>query len=379
MRVDTFRAFILDWLAEMEAPTCAVDGSCVEGCASHLILDCACATDGACIAGCPAPRLDPDCPAACDNDGVCSTEACPTPDIDCTPEGEACSSDAPVPGPTLRGQSAAHGASTAAPPVPATTPAPKGMTCQAEACRLAQRPSAAPGEACTAETFCLEGSTCLDFVTGSHCERPCTSSSACAAGLECQPTLTAGVSSCQSLHASSPSPTSRDREPSRRAAAPRAPVRFLRPGSSRSPVSGCAGGNGTDVRAQSPGRRGPEASSTVTDQEGLAEAAGPSGSIECLPRLRAVRTSRACRANSRAPAQATPAGHAQALRGSLSGGLARARTPEATAKRLLRGHLLRRTPARSPAQAAAMSCASERCGRWRSLFSRRSSQKWLMP
>jgi MYXO-CTERM domain-containing protein len=195
MRVDTFRDFILEWLAEMESPTCALDGSCVEGCASPD-LDCACGIDGTCSAECPAPRLDPECPAACDNDGICSTQACPTPDIDCTPDGERCTADAQCPGRMCVGDPQHTGLYCS---VPCTSDAAcaEGRTCQDGACRLEQRPEAAQGGACTGETFCLGGTTCLDYETGSRCEHPCTSSGACASGLECLPTLTAKVSSCQ--------------------------------------------------------------------------------------------------------------------------------------------------------------------------------------
>jgi secreted trypsin-like serine protease len=88
-RTDFFRAFIQQWLTDKEAPSCQEDGRCVMGCSTPDI-DCVCKADGVCNAQCPDLLKDVDCPPNCISNGVCATEACPVPDVDCRAVGAAC-------------------------------------------------------------------------------------------------------------------------------------------------------------------------------------------------------------------------------------------------------------------------------------------------
>jgi hypothetical protein len=88
-RTDYFKSFIDGWLTANEAPTCATDGRCLQGC-TPIDQDCACAADGMCTAACLNPAMDPDCPKDCGMNNVCSIQPCPVPDPDCVPNGQPC-------------------------------------------------------------------------------------------------------------------------------------------------------------------------------------------------------------------------------------------------------------------------------------------------
>jgi hypothetical protein len=96
-RVDYFQSFVKQWLLEKEEPSCEEDGRCAANCPTPDI-DCVCARDGQCTAACPDLGKDPDCPADCGHNGVCSLQACPVADSDCIADGQLCSSAAQCPG-----------------------------------------------------------------------------------------------------------------------------------------------------------------------------------------------------------------------------------------------------------------------------------------
>ncbi|MBM4776892.1 MAG: S1 family peptidase [Archangiaceae bacterium] len=91
-RVDLYRDFIVDFVTDAGAQSCASDLVCVPGC-QPIDQDCACASDGRCNPTCVNPRDDADCPLSCEADGFCSTLDCVTPDPDCHAELDSCTSD----------------------------------------------------------------------------------------------------------------------------------------------------------------------------------------------------------------------------------------------------------------------------------------------
>ncbi len=186
-RVDTVAEYVRTTAAGWETlPTCAADGACLAGCAP-VDVDCACAQDGMCTAQCPAPLMDPDCIRECGANGACAALACATPDPDCLAAGTACSAAAQCLGKQCVSD-AQHPATYCSTPCgldAGSSACPGGTECAAGACRFVQKPEVPLGQACSAQTFCLEGGVCTG-PTGAAtvCSRACDVSNACAATSE---------------------------------------------------------------------------------------------------------------------------------------------------------------------------------------------------
>jgi hypothetical protein len=177
-RVDVATTWIRTTMGQWEAPTCALDGACVPGCAP-VDQDCACATDGQCTPACLDYTRDPDCPQDCAANGVCETEDCPAPDPDCLALGSACSS--PI---SCRGRLC-----TADPQHPVTYCTQRCTTaadcaapleCGAGACRYPQLPQRALGESCLRGAEVCVGGACngpRDGIT--RCVTECLVTSDC--------------------------------------------------------------------------------------------------------------------------------------------------------------------------------------------------------
>lgn len=90
-RVDAFSSFVTQNLSMYEAPSCDRDGRCATNC-NMPDYDCVCARDNICSTVCQMlpGGVDPDCPD-CGANGLCATTACADPDPDCIAEGQACS------------------------------------------------------------------------------------------------------------------------------------------------------------------------------------------------------------------------------------------------------------------------------------------------
>ena len=180
-RVDFHAAFIRSFLLEKEPAACWDDGRCVmTGCAS-VDLDCVCSADGSCSDKCPNLLRDPDCPADCIENGVCSTKPCPHPDVDCgdftgtcaSPQdclAARCVTDAQHPRPYCS-------ASCLVP-----TDCPAQMECDAtDTCRYVQLPMVRAGSACTpGKVMCEAGAMCLAQPDNKHlCMQMCRRDSDC--------------------------------------------------------------------------------------------------------------------------------------------------------------------------------------------------------
>lgn len=181
-----YRRFVEQWLAANEAPDCARDGRCVNGCAPED-PDCRCGADGMCVAWCPE-NDDPDCPGECRVDGVCSPRAaCPMGDGDCIVDGEPC----------LSGGQCGGGACITDPqnparycsqPCSATVACPATMTCDLgrSLCILKQLPTVQEGTACGPLVKCAVGTSCTEVGPERRCLRTCTSQANCLAGTRCR-------------------------------------------------------------------------------------------------------------------------------------------------------------------------------------------------
>lgn len=183
----SYAAFVKAWLEEKEVPTCEEDRRCVLGCVP-VDQDCACAADGLCGAECLDLSKDPDCPKDCVADGVCSLQECPTPDVDCVPEGEPCGAPLRCASRVCVGD-AQHAAPYCSRPCEVSSDCPGGMECPfgAEACRYVQLPTVEPGAPCTeGESLCAEGAICTGPEAGStFCRRPCVTHAECPEDAAC--------------------------------------------------------------------------------------------------------------------------------------------------------------------------------------------------
>lgn len=198
IRVDVYSGFVDSWFQEKEAPTCAKDGKCLQGCVP-VDQDCACAKDGACTAQCQDPSQDPDCPKDCARNGVCALESCPTPDEDCVSLGKACTSELQCKTrhclndpqhPAFYCTTSCSGAGC-----------PGGMECPPGGgfCRYPQAPTASPGQGCVpGQTFCTQGTVCTGPSGGSTtCQQTCSVNADCPDRSTCENGQT-GVRYCRS-------------------------------------------------------------------------------------------------------------------------------------------------------------------------------------
>lgn len=188
-RVDAFQSFIQQWLTEKEAPTCSRDGRCVAGC-TPVDLDCVCKVDGQCTAACPDLSLDPDCPADCAANGICATAVCPVKDVDCVDEGQSCTSVNQCLYRKCVGDPQ-HLQTYCSRPCTDSSQCPDGMDCDVSngsVCRRTQLPFVALGKACTdGQTWCGAGNVC-NGRTGDEtlCARACNVSTDCADPQTCE-------------------------------------------------------------------------------------------------------------------------------------------------------------------------------------------------
>lgn len=181
-RVDIHAGFIRGWLMEKEAAACWHDGRCVAtGCAA-VDVDCVCGTDGMCTDKCPNLLLDADCPADCVTNGVCSTKACPRPDVDCG----YFTGDCAVPQDCLSGRCVTdpqHPSPYCSSTCGANAECAPSMECDATStCRYKQLPMVRAGAPCTpGQQVCEPGAMCLAPAgKASICMEMCGKDSDCA-------------------------------------------------------------------------------------------------------------------------------------------------------------------------------------------------------
>jgi V8-like Glu-specific endopeptidase len=212
VRVDARLPFIDGFVATNDPARCSADARCATGCATPD-PDCPadCATNGVCTAAaCGTP--DPDC-THCGVDGTCSTAQCPVADLDCTPN---CGSDAvcasgacATPDPDcarcgLDGQCSAAQCPTSDPDCASHCAGdgvcaigacasldPDCAACGADGvCAEASCPTADPdclddGSVCTEATQCT-GHECVDDPRGFRfCSRACVDTAGCQLDLQC--------------------------------------------------------------------------------------------------------------------------------------------------------------------------------------------------
>lgn len=173
-RVDTYASWIGEISAGWEAETCEGGDGCKADC-ERADPDCVCAWDGVCDPRCPRFSMDPDCPPACDRDGICSIASCPFTDLDCTPTGEACTKDTDCQGRACATQGGKRYCSKGC---QSDLECPSPMYCSTlnKVCFLL--PSL--GDACDATKACREGA-CVDKV----CTPTCITSKTCAPDEQC--------------------------------------------------------------------------------------------------------------------------------------------------------------------------------------------------
>ncbi len=180
-RVDVHAAFIRAWLVEKETAACGDDGQCVPTGCPELDLDCQCEADGLCTDKCSHLQYDPDCPADCVENGVCSVGPCPIPDVDCGNFSGACSKPEDCLGARCvtdpqHERAYCSAACTLNPECPAT------MFCDAtRTCRYQQLPIAHQGAPCAAgKQLCEPGAICLvSTQSPGTCVEPCVKDSDC--------------------------------------------------------------------------------------------------------------------------------------------------------------------------------------------------------
>jgi V8-like Glu-specific endopeptidase len=169
-RLDTYDAFITQWLTEKETATCAQDGLCKQGCAMPDI-DCVCGADGTCSAQCPDSSLDPDCDKDCGANKLCAVGSCATPDPDCVAPGDTCDNKNQCPGRECRTDDQ-HDNYYCSAKCDSKTACPDNLVCTSGYCLYAQLPEADLGEKCTkGKTYCTGGgAVCAKSVCVMGCE-----------------------------------------------------------------------------------------------------------------------------------------------------------------------------------------------------------------
>ncbi len=183
-RVDIHAGFIDQWMEEKENP--------------------ACDADGVCSASCPVASWDPDCPADCATNGVCSENPCPVPDPDCRAVGADCDSG-------LQCLERLCLASVQRPAAYCTQKCsqkecPPGMKCTSGICQYPVLPEASPGQPCTPETtFCIGGSTCAGEPL--QCRLSCRDNRPCPPSALCRSALPGGAGFCYAKPLSLPAAT----------------------------------------------------------------------------------------------------------------------------------------------------------------------------
>lgn len=187
-RVDAYASFVRQWLTEKEAPTCAEDGRCVQGC-PQVDVDCVCGADGVCSTQCPDLSKDPDCPPDCGANGICSTAACPVSDPDCVPQGGACTAATQCVGRRCV-VDPQHGTPYCSLPCTSTAQCGNGYECDTAngLCRHVQLPERNLGEACTpGQTYCGPVGLCTGkSQSNTVCAIGCVQTSDCPGKQTCE-------------------------------------------------------------------------------------------------------------------------------------------------------------------------------------------------
>lgn len=184
-RVDIDLAWIKNTFAAWEAPTCAQDGKCVEGCAP-VDQDCVCATDGVCNVECQELLNDADCPRDCIANGVCSAQACPEPDVDCTPLGGSCGSDDVCAGRRCLTDSQ-HPLSYCSKTCASPSDCPSDMECASSGvCLFRPRPVVNIGETCALTDYCQGGICTGPWDEPLRCATRCESQAECPMAHTCE-------------------------------------------------------------------------------------------------------------------------------------------------------------------------------------------------
>ncbi|MBS1149173.1 MAG: hypothetical protein H6Q89_871 [Myxococcaceae bacterium] len=198
-RVDPHAAFVRTWLLEKEPAACWPDDRCVPaGCAS-VDLDCVCSADGRCSDACPNLLRDPDCPADCVENGVCSGQPCPRPDVDCGNFTGACTR----PQDCLSGRCVTdpqHLRPYCSASCTKATDCLATMECDPTGtCRYRQLPTVSKGALCTpGQQLCEPGAMCLAEVgsTGT-CRAMCSKDSDCSQDAVCTGDSAGGPMFCR--------------------------------------------------------------------------------------------------------------------------------------------------------------------------------------
>jgi V8-like Glu-specific endopeptidase len=184
-RVDVAMPWIRQTMSSWEAPTCATDGACVQGC-TPIDQDCVCVADGQCSAQCLDAALDPDCPKDCASNGVCATQACGVPDSDCVPEGGLCSVSTQCVG-RLCVSDPQNTQTYCSRGCQSNADCPSTMECAQGACQLKQKPVRQLFDSCSKTAdFCTQ-SICTGPAGGiTRCVKGCIVAADCPGGSVCE-------------------------------------------------------------------------------------------------------------------------------------------------------------------------------------------------
>jgi len=187
-RVDSYQAFVRQWLTEKEAPTCDEDGRCAMNCAQPDI-DCVCRSDGQCTTACPDLLKDPDCPRDCVSNGVCTTLACPARDPDCIAEGMPCANELQCAGRRCVADEQ-HLDPYCTVTCTSNAQCWAGSECDVaqSRCRFPYLPVTKLGDRCLkGQTFCEEFSSCTGpSAEDTTCTWPCPAHETCQPGATCE-------------------------------------------------------------------------------------------------------------------------------------------------------------------------------------------------
>ena len=186
-RVDYGLSWVQSTMGAWETPTCAEDNQCLPGC-TPVDPDCACVADGQCTADCADPAKDPDCPRDCAKNGICSTVACPIPDLDCVADGSYCSSATQCVGRLCQGDPQHQGNTYCSRGCTDGGSCASGMQCVNGQCALPQKPTRQLFEACDAATqFCTGNTVCTGPSDGiTRCVTACVAPTDCAGNFTCE-------------------------------------------------------------------------------------------------------------------------------------------------------------------------------------------------
>jgi uncharacterized protein (TIGR03382 family) len=184
-RVDTDVTWMRTTMAQWEIATCDLDGVCLPGC-TPVDQDCACKKDGTCNIACADLITDFDCPRSCFADGVCATQGCLKPDVDCLAEGALCASK-PLVCPGQRCVTDPQHTNTyCSRPCTADSACLNGFVCLSGTCGYPQRPEKKLYDLCTAASDFCRDTICTGPADGfTRCVKTCIITSDCESGSDC--------------------------------------------------------------------------------------------------------------------------------------------------------------------------------------------------